>query len=395
MIRKLTALALLMVLTVGTMQAEQTEGLTQLVRERQVEELRLAKFTESELSESDLGPRIQSLVERLCAQPLDPRDVGAMSRLGQELWRSVTHALQSDPGDSWDDRDLYWARLAIKARLRSEAISDAGRAGLAAFERSSRGFEDVQFADSDTFRVVVTGFDPFHLDRHLDQSNPSGLAAIALDGRQLETTVGYARVETAVFPVRFADFDQGMVEDFIEPVLQHQRPDLVLTISMGRDAFDLERFPGRRRSSAVTDNLNILTGANPAEPLIPNLRGVPLDGPEFLEFTLPAAAMSAVSGSFPVRDNRRVQTLASGEFEAPSLAALHGEIAVAGSGGGYLSNEISYRTLLVNQRQTQAQIPMGHLHTPRVEGFDADLEQQILTQIERILIAAIEASLLP
>lgn len=395
MIQKLTVLALLMVLTVGTLIAEQTERPLLLFGEPQVEELRLAKLIRSEPSTSDLGLRVELLVERLCVQSLDARDAGAMSVLGQKLWRSATHGLQSDPGEHWDDRDLYWARLAIKARLRSEApseaVSKAGKAGLAAFERSSRGFEDVQFADSDTLRVVLTGFDPFHLDRHLDQSNPSGLAAIALDGRKLETAVGQVRVETAVFPVRFADFDQGMVEDFIEPVLRRQRPDLVLTVSMGRDAFDLERFPGRRRSSAVTDNLNILTGANPAEPLIPVLKGAPLDGPEFLEFSLPAAAMSADSGAFPVRDNRRVQTLASGAFEASSLVALRGQIAVAGSGGGYLSNEISYRTLLVNQQQMQTQTPMGHLHTPRVEGFDADLEERIVNQIEQILIAAIEA----
>ncbi len=348
-----------------------------------VEEQRLTR-----LSDAEMSLNFGVLTDRLFAGLSDPRDTAAMRLLGRDLWVSVRDRLQSSPALEWDDRDLYWARLTLKSRLRPTAST----AGLTAFETASRGFEDVQFPESEAIRVLVTGFDPFHLDEHLDQSNPSGLAALALDGRLLQTARGPARVEAVVFPVRFADFDQGMVEDFFEPMLRDQRPDLVVTISMGRDGFDLERFPGRRRSSAVTDNLDVLTGAEPSRPLVPELKGQPLAGPEFLEFSLPAAAMVAVEGVFPVRDNRRVRTLSAGEFEAPSLQALDGETAVAGSGGGYLSNEISYRSLLVNERLfgSEDRVPMGHLHTPRVQGFDVDLERKILAQIERILVAAIE-----
>ena len=37
---------------------------------------------------------------------------------------------------------------------------------------------------------------------------------------------------------------------------------------MGRDHFDLERFPGRRRSSEAPDNAGVLTGASAAEALV-------------------------------------------------------------------------------------------------------------------------------
>jgi pyrrolidone-carboxylate peptidase len=321
---------------------------------------------------------------------LSGTDPAALAELGDLLWQAAVRGVQS--GEIWDDRALYWARLKFTSELRGVADETA----LAVMERASRGMNDVAFPDDLAARVVVTGFDPFHLDRQIDQSNPSGLAALALDGRTLPTANGPAHIQAAVFPVRFADFDAGMVEAFIEPLLEEgleDGVDLVVTLSMGRDGFDLERFPGRRRSSPVTDNLNVLTGADPENPLIPGQPDGGLSGPEFLEFTLPADAMVAVGGDFPVRDNRKVATLERGDLEAPSLQALDGQTAVRGSGGGYLSNEIAYRTLLANGRKygSKCRIPMGHLHTPRLAGFDPEFERKVVAQIESMLIAAVEA----
>ncbi len=321
-------------------------------------------------------------------QTLHGTDPGSLSALGDLLWRAAARSVQS--GEIWDDRALYWSRLTFKANLHGEASTEA----LQAFELASRGMNDVAFpaAERRAVRVLVTGFDPFHLDRHIDQSNPSGLAALALDGRTLQTDAGTAQVQAAVFPVRFEDFDAGMVERFLEPWLA-EGVDLVLTISMGRDGFDLERFPGRRRSAAVTDNLNVLTGASRENPLLPGHEGGDLHGPEFLEYTLPAEAMVAVQGAFPVRDNRNVSTLEQGDLQAASLQALAGQTAVRGSGGGYLSNEIAYRSLLANERVLGAdnRIPMGHIHTPRLEGYDPEFEGRVVAQIEALLVAAVEA----
>jgi hypothetical protein len=311
---------------------------------------------------------------------------GPSAAAGQRLWQTAVRALQA--GDIVDDRALYWARLQSKAEWRADAAEDA----LERFERASRGFDDVSFLAGDAKRVLVTGFDPFRLDDHIDQSNPSGLAALSLDGRTLSTRKGPARIEAALFPVRFEDFDAGMVEDFIEPHLT-QGVDLVVTISMGRDGFDLERYPGRRRSATGPDNLNVLTGAGPEKPLVPRHRDGFLEGPEFLEFTLPADAMTEVPGAFSIRDNRNVATVEHGAFAATSLSGLSGQTAIRGSGGGYLSNEIAYRTLLANARMLgpDRRIPMGHLHTPRLEGFDPAFEARVLDQIEALLIAALEA----
>ncbi len=347
-----------------------------------VEEARLPRLADGRIP-------YQRLTSKVGPIPVNA-DAASLADLGSRLWRTAVRDLQS--GELWDDRALYWSRLAYTAELRGRVDP----ATLAVFERTSRGLADVSFPGRETSgnrarRVIVTGFDPFHLDRQIDQSNPSGLAALALDGRMLNTDSGPAMVQAAVFPVRFADFDAGMVEDFINPLLA--RADLIVTLSMGREGFDLERFPGRRRSSAVTDNLNVLTGARPDNPLVPGTPDGDLIGPEFLEFTLPAEAMVSVGGAFPIRDNRNVATLETGDLAAADLSSLDGQTAVRGSGGGYLSNEIAYRTLLANTQKfgPAARIPMGHLHTPRLAGFDPELERSVVTQIEAMLVAALEA----
>ena len=199
-----------------------------------------------------------------------------------------------------------------------------------------------------------------------------------------------AHVQAALIPVRFEDFDNGLIEGFLAELYGNADLSMVVTISMGRDAFDLERFPGRRRSAESPDNRNILTGATAKNPLIPMLHGKPLDGPEFVEFSLPVAEMVTAEGDWSIRDNRNVETLERGELEASSLAELTGQTAVRGSGGGYLSNEISYRSILLKNKSGHTFLT-GHIHTPSVRGYDKDTERRIVEQIRRMLQLAVGA----
>lgn len=290
---------------------------------------------------------------------------------GGLLW---AHAAADVQSGHYDDRPLYWARLKLRARLR-----ETGRDGEAV-ECAARGFDG-------TFRgppprVLLTGFDPFHLDRNIGQSNPSGLAALALD----DTLVAGVRVRTAILPVSYAAFDDGIVEQLLAPHF-NAGLQVLLTVSMGRDRFDLERFPGLRRSAETPDNHNVMSGGSPTAPQVP----LGLAGPEFLEFTLPAAAMVTTSGRWQVRDNRRVMSLERGRLQPGSLAELKGDTAVAGSGGGYLSNEVAYRTLKLRM-SLGASFAVGHLHTPRVDGYDADAERAMVAQIRDLVAAAVAAT---
>ena len=291
-------------------------------------------------------------------------------RDGARLWRRAVADVQSG---HLDDRPLYWARLKLRRDLGEPETVDVA-------ERLSRNFNPT--FPPDVPKVLVTGFDPFHLDELTGQSNPSGLVALALDG----TTIAGTHVRSAILPVRFGDFDQGVVEELLGPLFQRGL-DLAVTISMGRDGFDLERFAGLRRSAETPDNANVLSDASASNPRIPpDLHGT--GAPEFLEFSLPAAAMSAVEGRWQVRDNRRVTTVNRGTFTARSLRELERETAVRGSSGGYLSNEITYRSLLL-QRRLGVEFPLGHLHTPALRGHDAVLEGNIVDQVRRIIAAAL------
>ena len=279
----------------------------------------------------------------------------------RRIWR---RAVADARAGRLDDRPLYWARLQLRRML--------GERCAGAVEWRSRGF-DIAFPAGEP-RVLLIGFDPFRLHRELGQSNPSGMVALALHGAR----VAGANVRSAVLPVRFRDFDAGLVEELLRPVFVGASGPLTLamTISMGGEHFDLERFAGRRRAPTQRDNQDVRAAAPNAPP--PDQP----EGPEFLEFSLPAAAMTRVRGRWRVRDNRTLR--------AVNLAALVGATAVAGSGGAFLSNEVTYRSLLL-QRRLGAAFPLGHLHTPAIVGHDAAVLADMVAQTRDILTAALTA----
>ena len=301
---------------------------------------------------------------------------------GKLIWERASEGVPTD------DRILYWARLAALHQLTQYSKETPGTAihrnCHSALEAASRGRDGLSWKDGH-YRLLVSGFDPFLLDRNIEQSNPSGLAALRLDDQVLESSGGtLIHVRSVIFPVRFGDFDQGTLELVLGPLIEQGRIDAFVSISMGRDAFDLERFPGRRRSASSPDNLNLLSGGSEKAPLVPKLGDTDLEGPEFLEFSLPAERMQSRAGRWPVRDNHEVATLERGTLTATSLASLADQVAVRGSGGGYLSNEIAYRALNV-MRQANRVIPMGHIHTPRMTSFDPIFLDDVVQQVRGML----------
>lgn len=355
-----------------------------------IEELRIPTATQAI---PEVVGRYQAMVDDLANKYRQQTDELLMTQMvahqGERLWQQAVRDVQSG---GQDDRPLYWSRLEMKQLLKQQQpvfnLAQWQRTILLnAVEKSSRGFSDIQFDDDTQIRILLTGFDPFFLDKNIDQSNPSGLAALALDGYRFKVSGKKVQVETVMIPVRFADFDQGLIESLLTPVYRENSVNAIFTVSMGRDDFDLERFPGRNRSAAAPDNLNVLTGASKSSPKPPMFDGKTLNGPEFVEFSLPVAAMQRVKGQWQVNDNHKVTTLAKGEFDASSLLELQNATSVEGSGGGYLSNEISYRAVLLGN-QFNSSIPVGHIHTPRVKAYEAETEMAIVTQIKALIEAA-------
>jgi pyrrolidone-carboxylate peptidase len=320
----------------------------------------------------------------------------SLAKLGDQLWQY--NKVQAQNGQLVDDRPLYWTRLSLLSYIKSTPNNFTDpelKALLEVFENSSRGRSDLAYKKVTDKRILLTGFDPFLLDRNIEQSNPSGLAALLLDGVVIEYKQGgktiSAEINTAMVPVRYADFDQGEVESLLAPFYALNSVDLITTVSMGRSDFDLEHFPGLRRSATAPDNVNVYTGANKTNPLIPSLLSAPLQGDEFVLFSLPYQAMMKAKGNYKVNDNRGVTILTEGEAKdivANSLTELADKVAVQGGGGGYLSNEISYRSIVLRNKLA-SEIPTGHIHTPRISGFDKATNRAIVAQIEAMLIESL------
>ncbi|MFI7391946.1 pyroglutamyl peptidase [Streptomyces tendae] len=299
-----------------------------------------------------------------------------VAREGAALWRRAVDRVQGRGparGDLSrdDDRPLYWARLGMTRELRAWepgfGLSERQRAALLTeLERTSRGQTDLRLPrgghgghGKGVKRVLLTGFDPFTLDRDIRISNPSGAVALALDGTVIDTPDGPARVETAVFPVRWADFGQGTVERALRPYLP--RVDLFTTVSQGRvGRFDVERTNGAWRGG-FPDNANV--SRTETVPVTD-----PASQPQWTTTTLPYAAITAAdTGRFPVYDNTSVTEIPAGATEAVVRpdGPTPGSTAREGGGGNYLSNEIAYRaTLLRDRLGLHGTLPGGHVHTP-------------------------------
>ncbi|MEU3981636.1 pyroglutamyl peptidase [Streptomyces sp. NPDC026672] len=293
-----------------------------------------------------------------------------VERQGSALWRrAVDRAQGRGPagGDLSrdDDRPLYWARLGMTREVRAYepgfGLSDTQRTRLLdALERTSRGGSDLVYPHGKGVkRILVTGFDPFTLDRDIRISNPSGATALALDGTVIRTSKGPARIETAVFPVRWQDFADGAVERTLRPYLP--KVDLFTTVSQGRvGRIDVERTNGAWRGG-FPDNDNV--SRTETVPVAD-----PASQPQWTTTTLPYAAITAAdTGRFPVFDHTEVTEIPAGG-SAPVVrpdGPTEGSTARAGGGGDYLSNEIAYRaTLLRDRLGLHDTLPGGHVHTP-------------------------------
>jgi len=356
-----------------------------------IEEMRLSK---AKLTLPSVVNRLESRVMSFKSQLEQARNLTALTQLvirhGRALWKEAVISFNNK--DDYDDRALYWSRLQMVADMRSspafgELLFTQQERLIWQFELFSRGQHDIKFDKGANKKVLITGFDPFHLDSNIKQSNPSGVSALALDDLFVSVDGQSIEIESLILPVRFADFDQGMVEEILKPLLQKRHIDMLITISMGRKNIELERFPALRRSSLASDNMNIKTGATKNNPLIPKLNAKALKGPEFLESSLPAEIMMQAKGAFEISDNRKVTSL-QGKVTANRLSQLAGLISVTGSGGGYLSNEVSYRTLLLRDKYRPV-LPVGHIHTPSIKGFDKNKSSLIVKQIKAMIIKAI------
>ncbi|AXX34296.1 putative secreted protein [Actinosynnema pretiosum subsp. pretiosum] len=240
-------------------------------------------------------------------------------------------------------------------------------------------------------RIALTGFDPFFLDGSgITRSNPSGAAALQLDGRVFDTPQGRVLVEVAVLPVTWGEFDKGIVERFYgSTVTGGQRPHAFVTVSQGRPGqFDVERWAARWRGWSPDNN-------NASSPgVVPDAAGWPQPSTEFIETTLPHERMTTTpTGDYPVLFNRGFCEFPAGATPAPGAQRCGtgeptpGATAASGGGGDYLSNESMYRANRVRTGLGATDVRGGHLHTPVLSQPEGDALTDGFFEAERRAIA--------
>jgi pyrrolidone-carboxylate peptidase len=403
-------------------------GLTQACRDQTVrgdaEEQRMTIVNGSTPASTQIINYIPAIRERVIAfkRDLCSQNSASMNAFmagqGGQLWTTAVTEARNTSGSAqgrlYDDRPLYWARLSMTRDIAQWTPSFAvNRADLRLrLDRPSRGMASADFTQSVAKRGFVSGFDPFGLDGSgIMSGNPSAAAVLGLDSTNGPLFNG-AEVQVVILPVRYIDFNQFLVENTFQPHLAPgpQQATLITTVSQGRaDYFDLEYWNGRNRSSGFADNLNQVSNGSLSNPVTPPLQ--PGAGTaQFTKTTLPLASMQ-VSMPFPwslcthvkltevpnpggtpvtrPSDNLTEQcSLALANSPGPTA----GWIASAGSGGGFLSNEIAYRVTELRDRLVVT-VPAGHVHVPAMSLSPTPGERSpIVLKYREILAAAIAAT---
>ena len=324
---------------------------------------------------------------------------------GFKILRRARELARTDRAHSEDhERVLYWARLRMIVAIKSHPYclrSIAARNELVnRLEEKSRG-HDVNFAGAPggARKVLIIGFDPFGLERNLEQSNPSASVALALHGTTLVSGAKNAYIESVIFPVRYRDFDAGRVEALVSPKLRGAgRVDMIMTINLDAEhrEYDLERFAGRRRGGFY-DNERVTQR--------PQALGVDATHAEFYETTLPPAVV--IPGPFrtPPDDEQRLFFDQSYETDAPAtyprasdpgappggnanapafaLAGIMGK-AKKGSGGDSLSNEIFYRIAQQREQMPVSTTVTGHFHIPSPAAAKVGIAD-VIAEVESVI----------
>jgi pyrrolidone-carboxylate peptidase len=301
---------------------------------------------------------------------------------GKGLWELGCQLVQSG---YTDDRPLYWARLqaigAIRAYYRNNSQNLTQQqmdTAVAQFEWPSRGLNSLNETPGSRI-AIVTGFDPFGLPDKPDRSNPSGLIALNFRGEQFTTPQGPARIATAVFPVRYADFDAG----YVELALLSSFGSLVMFMTCSENGdrrfYDVERYACRKRGGglflpdnnnktvplqsdpAATGSANFLESTLPYEQVITsNIETRKLPGPPSSETPF------VLDQSYTLDNGVFVDSPANNtvpESYEKSTAPVPAGIMISGSGGNYLSNEIFYR-VASKREELHLALASGHFHVP-------------------------------
>ena len=346
---------------------------------------------------------------------------------GKSLW---DHAWQN-VGTLKDDRPLYWTRLRAIAALRAFAKRKtppiAGNTLdqlITQFEWPSRGLDpdgrlSIEASLMGSRVMAVTGFDPFGLPSAADQSNPSGLIALQFHHNTVGTKA--VPVRTAIIPVRYRDFDDGLIEKIFTTRLSSIFMLITCSENGGENYYDIERWAARNRILTFSDNENkkptqlpIAPGHEFEQSTLPydlvitsaqTLPGPQGDAPFVIDQSFRIAGEAegtSINRTPPIKppDQRkkarlgfRPEPLLDDEDHAAFTKVADGpddKNSDQGSGGSYLSNEIFYRVCRL-RNDFAPSLKSGHFHVPGTETDPRGTGPALITGVSEALRRFVDA----
>ena len=361
-----------------------------------------------------LCPSIQSTVERFVQgvkefpfeNTMEENIRDFVSQSAEQLW---TNAMEYVQGGANDDRPLYWARIKMEVALKNHFKSQMNGTSvientelsrlIQLLEEKSRNYTGIDFTGVPNVKkkILLTGFDPFGLKKNIQQSNPSGAIALALHGKTIKDESGNEGfIQSTIFPVRYQDFDNGVVEKVVTPLLQKSIVDYIISLSLNGNAFyfDLERFAVKKRGGFM-DNMNI--GSIKWHEIYKDVNYELFksdigEGNSYYETTLPIDKIvtKSVANNFLSIGQRVFFDQSYGIddenfiIEHPIVKAIDNTVyntneksfgesdiqagnMMVGSGGDYLSNEIFYRISRAREN-INTTVQTGHYHVANPNG---------------------------
>ena len=196
-------------------------------------------------------------------------------RHGKGIWQDALTYFQSQ--QSFDDRILYWTRIAMFSALKKSVSYQAllpmqQEKLLWEFELYSRGNSHVKFNKKANKHILVIATDPFIREQTIDAINTAAISTLALDGMILNLNGQTAELKSIILPVNYAYLDKGLVEEVLNKHIDREKVDLVLVLGQSDDHFKLSKSAMLTLNKNSFDNLGKVRGNNETSniPLLAN-----------------------------------------------------------------------------------------------------------------------------
>ncbi len=391
-------------------------------------------------------------------QPVSATDATQLgNKAGNNLWSRATRAVRRLLGGSWRRGDvggrthfnpLHSMRAMIRALGAIQPTVYRGNPAAAAnvrrtftiidseFNTAARGGSSIAFnarvrSGAELVKVLVTGFDPFAANPPpAGDWNPAGATAMALDNTEIRLgSHNKADIESVVYPVSFAQFNQGIVER----IVRSSNADAILTVSLApglastapvqieqftvgmHDLIRLQPhrlFPSEpanpQNTSTISERRGIAGSSGAIIETAADLAGIAADTehtnrrgkvitqrPSIAsditfrlssqqnaqQFVTALGLTQTVTGPrITITNAQAIQTIINNSVRISDLRGHTADIRITlnsrpfratiieGPGGSFLSNEVAYRTQQQLQQQGSSAVSF-HTHVPPAESI--------------------------